>query len=77
MIRTKARLRAWGNSVGIVIPKEQLKKEGLETGENVTITLERPRNPLESAFGVLKDVKGKSGKSTAQILKEIDDAFDE
>ncbi len=76
MITVKAKLRAWGNSAGIVIPKDRLIEEGFETGDIVTITLEKPRGTIERAFGILKGVKGKTGKTTAEILKEIDDEFD-
>ena len=39
VVQAKARLKKWGNSLGIVIPKEAAEKNGLRVGEEVEIRL--------------------------------------
>ena len=62
------KLREWGNSIGVVLPKEELKKEHLKAGDEIEIVVRRKTNPLREAFGKLK-----FKKSTEQILKEVDE----
>ena len=73
MVKSEAKLRAWGNSIGVVVPKELLKEEGLAVNDEVEIVLRKKTNPLKEAFGMLKNFKAKSTKSTDELLKEIDD----
>ncbi len=76
MIRTVAKLKAWGNSLGIVVPKEELKAENLGVNDEVEITVKIKENPLRAAFGILKDAPKKTRKSTDELLKEIDKELD-
>jgi antitoxin component of MazEF toxin-antitoxin module len=39
VVQTKARLKKWGNSLGVVIPKEAAERNGLHVGEEVEIRL--------------------------------------
>jgi antitoxin component of MazEF toxin-antitoxin module len=39
VVQTKARLKKWGNSLGVVIPKEAAERNGLREGEEVEIRL--------------------------------------
>ncbi len=72
MIKANVKLRAWGNSIGIVLPKEELKAANLNVNDEVEITVKNKANPLKEAFGFLKGVPAKSKKSTDELLKEID-----
>ncbi len=73
MFKSQAKLKAWGNSIGVVLPKEALKEEGLAINDEVEVILTKKPNSLKDAFGKLKDFKAKSDKSTEQLLKEIDE----
>ncbi|MBS3101093.1 AbrB/MazE/SpoVT family DNA-binding domain-containing protein [Candidatus Woesearchaeota archaeon] len=73
MFKSQAKLKAWGNSIGVVLPKEALKEEGLAINDEVEIILTKKTNSLKDAFGKLKNFKAKSDKSTEQLLKEIDE----
>ena len=73
MFKSETKLRAWGNSVGVIIPKEVLKEEGLSINDEVEVILRKKSNPLKDAFGKLREFKAKSGKSTDEILKEVDE----
>lgn len=68
MIKTEAKLRAWGNSIGVVLPKDELKAEHLGVDDCVEITVRRRDNPLIEVFGKLK-FKG----STDELLKKVDE----
>ena len=49
-MEAKAKLKRWGNSFGIVIPKEIVEKEGLREGEEVEITV-RKTTDIRRLFG--------------------------
>ena len=39
MITSKSKLKRWGNSFGVLIPKEVVEREGLKEGEEVQISV--------------------------------------
>jgi len=53
MPRTRARVRRWGSSLGIVLPSEVVKALRLEAGREVMVDI-CPVG-IEEAFGSLKD----------------------
>lgn len=53
MTRTRARVRRWGSSLGIVVPRDVVKELHLEAGREVVIDID-PAG-IEEAFGSLKD----------------------
>lgn len=57
--------KKWGNSVGIIIPKEIVEKEGIKLDKPVQIDVKPVKNVLAELFGTLK-----TNKSTEQLLKE-------
>lgn len=46
----KARLKRWGNSFGIIVPKEIVEKEGLKEGEEVDLSV-RKASRVKRLFG--------------------------
>ncbi|MBI2142504.1 AbrB/MazE/SpoVT family DNA-binding domain-containing protein [Candidatus Woesearchaeota archaeon] len=69
MMAVKARTKKWGNSLGIVIPKDSVQSENLKPGEEVELVLIKKTNVLKETFGMLK---GKLRKSTDEMLRETD-----
>ena len=63
------RIREWGNSYGIMIPKSVLKDKKMSNGEeiDVVITKKKKGNTFRETFG-----KVKFKESTEKIMKEID-----
>ncbi len=49
-MQAKSKLKKWGNSYGIVVPKEIVEKEGLREGELVEISV-RKAAEIERLFG--------------------------
>ena len=72
MIERETKLRAWGNSIGLVIPKEDVRKENLHPDQKVKVII----TPIESVK--VKDIFGKLKlkKNTEQIMKETDKELD-
>lgn len=50
-------LRKWGNSVGVIVPRDILKAEELSLGDKVRIDFKRKENPLKELRGALKGSK--------------------
>ena len=72
MIERETTLRAWGNSIRLVIPKEDVKKENLHPDQKVKVII----TPIKSVK--VKDIFGKLKlkKSTEQIMKDTDKELD-
>ncbi len=68
MQELESQLRKWGRSIGVVIPSEAVKKEGLKEGSTVKLIVLNKTSALEETFGMLK-----LKKSTDKILEEIDE----
>lgn len=73
MLKSISKLKAWGNSIGVILPKEQLQEEDLDINDEVEVIVRKKSNPLKDAFGKLRELKAKSGKSADELLKEIDE----
>jgi len=69
MIERETKLKKWGNSIGIVIPKEEIEKENLKINQKVRVII-NPISPIrvKDIFGKFKKIK----KPTKKIMKEID-----
>ena len=72
MIEHETRLKAWGNSIGIVLPKEDIKKEGLHVDQKVKVVITPVKTlKVKDIFGQLK-----LKQSTKELLKEVDKELD-
>ena len=58
--------KPWGNSLGIIIPREAVKKHSLKPNENITIEIRGKVNVLKELFGSIK-----FRKPTKLILREV------
>jgi antitoxin component of MazEF toxin-antitoxin module len=73
MIECEAKLKSWGNSIGVLLPKEKLKKENLSSNSLVKlIVLPAEKITVADLFGKKKNWK----TPTKKLLKEIDKEFD-
>ncbi|MBI2936912.1 MAG: AbrB/MazE/SpoVT family DNA-binding domain-containing protein [Thaumarchaeota archaeon] len=63
-MRVRGRVRRVGNSLGVVIPKDEAERHNLAEGDLVELEVERRIN-LEEMFGSLK-----FSKSTQQMKEE-------
>lgn len=65
MKRMKTKVRKWGSSVGIVIPKEVAEARGVKPGDEVLAEIRKISN-IREIFGSLSDWK----RPTQQIKEE-------
>ena len=66
MMEVLAQIRKWGRSLGVVIPQDATKKEGLKEGNKVRLIISKPGNPFKEMFGTLK-----AKRPTKQSLREL------
>lgn len=67
-IKTKTRIKEWGNSLGIIIPNEIVIKEKLNPDDQVIVTITK-KDTLEDFFGKLKGSKIDSQKMKDESRK--------
>jgi len=74
MEQIKTNVRKWGNSYGIVIPKQIVEQENLKEGVEINVTFEPKRAmKVKEVFALAKKYPlQKQKKSTEEIMKEID-----
>ena len=72
MIVCEVTLKKWGNSIGIVVPKEALKKYGLKEGQKIRAGI-MPANAPK-----VKDLLGKAKLKTPtdELMRQIDRELD-
>ena len=68
-MEAKTKLRKWGSSFGVVIPKDIIKKEHLKIGEELVIEIKRKQS-IKDIFGSLKGWKIDSQKAKDELRKE-------
>ena len=59
-------LKKWGNSIGVVIPKEVIEKEDLKVEQRVSIEVKPDRHPFAKFFGTLR-----TGRPVQEIKDEL------
>ena len=57
MIEVRAKIRKWGRSFGVVIPKEMVLKERLKENETVKLLIVKPTNALRGCLKSLKSLE--------------------
>ena len=72
MIEIKTKAKEWGNSIGVIIPKEAVIEEGIKPNQEITLQIStKPITRGTDIFG-----KWKFKKSTNQLIKEVRKEFD-
>ena len=72
MIETECEVKKWGNSLGIVIPKEAVEQIQLKAEQKIKVAIAKPRTTkAKEIFGILK-----FKRSTRKLIKEADKTLD-
>lgn len=66
---TKTKLKSWGSSLGIVVPRDVVRQEHLEEGEEVLIEIKK-KHAIKDVFGHLKDWKINPQKVKDELRRE-------
>ena len=53
----EAELKQWGNSIGVIIPREALNVERAKAGEKIVLKFKKKENPLKELWGFGKGKK--------------------
>lgn len=68
MIEFEVELKKWGNSIGLIVPKEELASEPLKARQKVkAIIMPLRQVKVEDIFG-----KARLSTKTSKLLKSID-----
>lgn len=66
---TEVTAKKWGNSMGVIIPKEMVEKEHINEGD--TFFIERVREiDISASFGALKGKIKLSGQEFKDMVRE-------
>ncbi len=65
MLEFDARIKRWGNSFGLLIPKQEVNQERLKEKEELHVIIIRKNKAIEESFGMLKE-----WSETAQGIKD-------
>ncbi len=66
MIELETKARKWGNSIGVSLPKDVIKKANIKPDKEVRLFIQDKKVDISKVFGTLK-IK----RSTQEILDEI------
>ena len=68
------KVKKWGNSLGVVLPRNILDSENIAEGSDIEISVRaKHKTKVKDIFGMLK---GKLVRDTDEVLKEIDEEFE-
>ncbi|MBI2144856.1 AbrB/MazE/SpoVT family DNA-binding domain-containing protein [Candidatus Woesearchaeota archaeon] len=65
MAEALVKVKEWGNSLGVILPRQFVKEAGLETGDEIIVM--KKRADLKPLFGILKEVN----KTTQELKDEM------
>ncbi|MGV8176373.1 MAG: AbrB/MazE/SpoVT family DNA-binding domain-containing protein [Candidatus Bilamarchaeaceae archaeon] len=63
------RVRRWGNSMGLVLPKDVVEALGVSEGEELILGEVRKGERIQQLFGVARSVKGSAQKLKDEMRK--------
>lgn len=66
---TKTKLKSWGSSLGVVVPRTVVQEEHLQEGNEVLIDIRR-LDSLQDIFGSLKEWKIDTQKMKDELREE-------
>jgi hypothetical protein len=73
MIAYKTKLKPWGNSLGIVVPKSKLSASGIGKNRMVRVTISSVRElTAGDIFGAMPGIAGSVEKDLREIDEELD-----
>ena len=60
------KIKKWGNSMGLLIPKKELERLNIKENQEVLVEIVKKENPLKELFGF-----GKNNKITRKEFEEM------
>ena len=70
MEQINTKVKRWGNSLGLILPKKIVDTEKIKEGSEINVMIEsKDKTKVKDLFGILK---GKLKRSTNQLMREVD-----
>ncbi len=70
MAMIKTQLKKWGNSFGIIIPKEIIAERKLHEHDEIAVLIMQENTALKETFGLLKGQRKQSSQHIKDTLRE-------
>lgn len=68
---TAVKTKQWGNSIGIIIPKNLVNDLSIVPGEELSIEIKKKENVLQELFGAIK-LKRKTKEILNDVRKDLE-----
>lgn len=69
MLEFNTKIKKWGNSVGLIIPKDKLN--GVKENDVVHVIAMKKSDAIKKSFGLFPEWKGKGQKMKDKLRKEL------
>ena len=69
MLEFDTKIKEWGNSFGLIIPKSKFDLNGFKKNEEVHVIVLKKSNVLRETFGMLKG-RIKSGQEAKDLIRK-------
>lgn len=74
MAKANVKVKKWGNSLGVVLPKNIITSQAINEGTEIEIFIQTPKKTkVKDVFGILKN---KIKRDTNDLLNEVDKDFE-
>lgn len=74
MEKANVKIKKWGNSFGVILPRDIINNQRLKEGSTIEIIVQaKNKTKVKDIFGILK---GKLKRDTDELLKEVDRDFE-
>lgn len=74
MEKANVKIKKWGNSFGVILPRDIINNQRLKEGSTIEIIVQaKNKTKAKDIFGILK---GKLKRDTDELLKEVDRDFE-
>ena len=71
MLEFNTKLKRWGNSFGLIIPRSEIEKDNLKPEEELYVIAIKKNDSIKNSFGLLKGWKVSGQKAKEIIRKEL------
>jgi len=72
MMEIKAKTKKWGNSIGVIIPKDVIRRQNIKPDQEITLMItNKPITKGKDIWGTMK-----FNKSTEELMRDVDKEFD-
>jgi len=71
MLEFESKVKKWGNSFGVIIPKGELKEKTLKENDVIVVIAMKKSDAVKESFGLLKNWKTPTQKLKDNLRKDL------